>query len=155
MVVIIEPIVPERLIRSRIPERAYDAIVDAVKDEIQEMEKMFGQGTRTWSSSSQPSWELRVKPGFAVAGTVTTGDTPFIYVEVGTRYRWRRMTRDFQAKTTPGVLGSGPGRGGVAGWFRRPAKGITGRGFRDIIVAKRAGPFQRRIERALINATRP
>lgn len=150
MVVILEPIIPERLVRAKIDSEVYSAVTVTIAAELDKMEEMFGLGTRTWSSQNQPAWKKRIGRGLAISGLITTGSTPFAYVEVGTRYRLRAMTRDFRPKTRPGVLGSGPGAGGAAGWFRRPRPGIKARNFRDIIARKRYKPFADNIEDALI-----
>lgn len=154
MVVQIDPIIPERLVNNRIPEQVYSVIQGVVVNEIRQIEKEFGKGTSTWSSSSKPNWRLRITRGFAISGTCTTGDTPFAYVEVGTRYRFRAMTPDFRPKTKPGVLGSGPGAGGPSHFVRRPLPGIKGRGFRDIIARNRFPIFQANVEAALVDLIR-
>jgi hypothetical protein len=58
----------------------------------------------------------------------------FRYVDEGTSVRYAKMTRDFVAKSAPGRLRSGAGRGGfeeLDGVFR---PGIQARGFGDQIV---------------------
>lgn len=59
-----------------------------------------------------------------------TDDKIFGYLDRGTSVRYAVMTPDFQAKTTPGSLQSGRGRGGVVIVNRkRPRPGIKARDF--------------------------
>lgn len=156
MVIIIDPIIPRRIVQAKVNAYVYEEVQKAIERELTVIENLFAVGTRTWSSKSKPSWKKRITRGLSISGWITTGDTPFMYVEVGTRYRLRRMSSDFRPKTTPGVLGSRPGAGGPAGWFRGTGlkPGIVGRNFRGIIVEKRRVPFTFRINQAIVNGLR-
>lgn len=64
--------------------------------------------------------------------TVSTGtkDKPFFFVDEGTSVRRALLSRDWQSKTTPGSLQSGPGRGRVVAISKKfNFPGITARDF--------------------------
>lgn len=156
MAIIIEAIIPQRLINSRIDKNVYAAVEKVVVKEMDEIERLFNIPTSTWSSDSQPKWKKKLGRGFVIDGLVTTGDTPFAYVELGTRYRFRAMSRDFKAKTRPGSLSASQGAGSAAGWVKKPLPGIKARNFRDIVARRRFPKFTANVNAAIAAAiTRP
>lgn len=74
-----------------------------------------GQTTFTTTWRHKPNWkEIGPKVrGDDLIWQRVTKDKPYIFVELGTKVRYATMTADFVAKTQPGQLIPGPGRGGV------------------------------------------
>lgn len=84
---------------------------------------------------------------------VYTEDLIYGFVSGGTRIRYATMTPDFVAKTSPHVIHSQPGQGGVA--FvntARPKPGITAREFPEEVEKRDAPQHQRDVEDALTRA---
>lgn len=115
------------------PTVIHQAVIKAMKQETEVHERMFNKATATWTH--KPGWKKK----FAMTGgdaysIISTSDKPFIYVERGTRKRWRRMSSDWTSKSKVKRLGSGAGSGKAEGWKRRPYPGIKPRDFRERIV---------------------
>jgi len=109
----------------------------ALEASAKDVEGEFGKGTSTWTHKPRWKTEVKTRRNDWVA-RVSTGDKPFVYVEMGTIKggRYRRMSRDWQSKTKPKVLHSGAGGGRAVGFIprgTRPMKGLTPRDFRVII----------------------
>lgn len=145
------PIVPKKPIAAESVHKFRSGVVVALADEAKQIEKLFGQATRTWKAQDQPRWKTIFILSDDAEVNVLTDSTPFVYVEGGTRKRLRRMSRDFIAKTYPGVLASGPGAGGAAGWYPRskPAKGIKARNFRVAVVRVRHKKFRNKMRQVV------
>ncbi len=118
---------------------ALSIITLAVQEAAEKAEKKyFAQSYSTWKH--KPKWTFKIKTRKNdLVGVLATSSKPYTYIERGTRSRWRKMSRDFTSKTTPGKLASGAGTGKATGFFRRPMKGIKARDFR-VIVAERMQP---------------
>lgn len=137
------PVIPNNINRINVEGRV-NRVKEEVKEESDRHLRMFGRFTATWSAPNKPKWDQKVEEdsdGYAVV--LSTRDTPFVFVEKGTSIRFRAMTRDFQPKTRPRVIGSRQGAGGVAGKSVRP--GITARNIRNEIAERRAGPFTKKL----------
>lgn len=153
MAIQIDPIIPIQLISRDIGSEIIKEVTKEVILETEEFEKLFGKATRTWSSENTPKWNKSIGfQGPDLVGKTTTGAKVFSYVELGTSERWRKMSRNFRRKTTPGVLGSGPGRGGAVGWFPRPVAGLKARNFRLIIAEQEQEKFPVKIQVAVSRA---
>lgn len=69
------------------------------------------------------------------ARVVSSLNKIYFFVSEGTRIRYATMTPNFQAKTAPGRLQSGAGRGGVLYINKkRPRPGIKGRKFAEQLI---------------------
>jgi hypothetical protein len=107
--------------------------------------------TRTWNH--QPEFQVETEgTRDSLVILIGTDDPVFGYLDQGTRVRRAVMSRDFVAKTRPGSLKSGPGRGGVVFIGRnvnRPgikARNATGRTAETL--EKQAEPtFNRELKR--------
>lgn len=111
----------------------------AIEDTIEEADKEFFRTYATFRH--QPTFEQDFDESSSkIEGvTETSGDgdrdNPYPFVERGTSVRFATMTSDFVAKTKPGVLSAGSGRGDVLYIDkRRPRPGIKARNKEKIIV---------------------
>jgi hypothetical protein len=118
----------------------------------------FKRTTATWQH--KVTWTKQV---VATAGQVLlnvgTADAIYRYVDEGTRphvirprrARMLRFATGYQAKTTPGVIGSGPGgaRGPVVYAKAVMHPGTKARGFSKAIAKKWRKPFAVAMQRAL------
>jgi len=115
-----------------------DKLKAALAAEVDTIDGEFHKTTATWNH--QPAFEKKVDMANAMdlRGSVMTTDKIYTYITRGTRIRYATMTPGFVAKTSPGHIGSGPGRGGVLFISRKhPRPGIKARNF-DIVIARRA-----------------
>lgn len=81
---------------------------------------------------------------------IFTLDKPFQYLDRGTRIRYATMAPGFEPKTSPGFIGSRPGKQGL--WFvskNKPHKGIHARQFSLMIRRKNEDKFKRRVYDAI------
>jgi len=115
------------------PAAARKAFMAQMKEVMRFAEKRFGETTRTWRHAVKFDITLRPETTQIVGGCFTQ-DEVYFYLDGGTRVRYATMTPDFQAKTRPWWIGSGPGRGGVRYINRRrPRPGIKARHFADAV----------------------
>lgn len=111
-------------------ERAIQNFLDAGAENIR---VDFLVTAKTWRN--KPEFEIE-KAG-PETRKIFTRSKIYLYVSGGTRVRYAVMTRNFKAKTSPGVIGSGRGRGGVAFISRKhPRPGIQARNFPEAIIKK-------------------
>lgn len=113
-------------------EEILESFRNAVEDTIEEADKEFYRTYATFRH--EPTFEQHFDENSRqISGeTVTEGDgdsdNPYPFVERGTSVRYATMTQDFVAKTKPGVISAGSGRGGVLYVDkRRPRPGIKAR----------------------------
>lgn len=91
--------------------------------------------------------------------TLTSGDgskdNPYPFITRGTSVRYAIMTSDFSPKSTPRVIGSKGGRGGLLYVdTRRPRPGIHAREYEEEIAEQEQPKFQKRGQVALDNAAK-
>lgn len=126
----------------------------------------FEKTTNTWKD--RPVFEVQVKVGRAAVGDlkttqatagvlleVFTTDEIYGYLDEGTKVRYATMSKDFLAKTRPGVIGSRAGRGRML--FvnkRRPRPGIKARKFTETIAKKWQPEFRTQMQQALEEGAR-
>lgn len=142
------PIIPTRIIHPAWIEGRITSTKQVIREESGRHERMFDRFTRTWSVENKPRWdreEVDTRDEFSV--TLKTESTPFVFVEKGTSIRYRVMSRDFQPKTRPRIIGSRGGAGRAAGFGVKP--GIEARNIRTEIAKRRAGPLQKKLTAAL------
>ena len=90
-----------------------------------------------------------------VAISVTTDSDIYRFVDEGTKVRYATMSKDFQAKTRPKVIGSRAGRGRKLFVNRkRPRPGIKGRKFSKTIAQRQNKPFRSAMDSALTRAAK-
>jgi hypothetical protein len=105
----------------------------------------FGVTVQTWND--KPQFKIERKAG---ERTVYTDNLIYFFINNGTRVRYATMTKDFQAKTRAGFIGSGGGRGGVAFISkRRPKPGIKARKFDMVIKKKWDDKLPTQLQRAI------
>lgn len=113
------------------------------------MLKDFESCVATWNHDVNFVSDARFAKG-RIFLEVWTTDEIFAYIDRGTLVRRALMTDDFQAKTRPGFIGSGAGRGGVAAIhpsIQEP--GIQARNFSIIIREKHEENIKKDIKKAI------
>ena len=137
---------------SRLKQDAFRlAALNAMRKVGTQIERDFEKTTATWKHDVEfdRAISLSQKDGGPTL-VVDTGDKIYKFVSGGTRVRYATMTPDFVAKTTPRVIGSGPGAGGLAFVNKqRPRPGIKARQFHETIANKWRAPFKRAMEAAM------
>lgn len=129
------------------------------------MLRLFGKTYHNWKAKDKPVWQKlntlkQYGRGLTVEGVdysvaaIRTGSKPFLWIEAGTQWRWRRMSQNFVPKTRRGYLGSGAGAGSAKGFFNFPAKGIEAREWRFQIAEMRADKFAREMGNAIERASK-
>lgn len=88
--------------------------LNAMRKDGRKQIKDYQATTKTWSGD-KPSWQMQISlsgvgPNMTVFGT-GPGVDKWNYLDRGTKVRYATMSADFQAKTTPRVLGSRAGKG--------------------------------------------
>lgn len=91
----------------------------------------FDVTTQTWKD--RPLFVITRQPGKRL---VATKSDIYRFISRGTRVRYAVMTGDFAAKTSPGVIGSSAGKGGLAFVGKKPLPGIKARKFEEVIGRK-------------------
>lgn len=109
-------------------------------EELDIIERMYNRTTKTWKPKDVPTWSKKTGGGERnMRYTISTTDTPFVFIDLGTDIRYATMTPDFSRKTNPRILGSRGGSGGVQFVNRGvPRAGIEPRKFSDEIVKRRS-----------------
>lgn len=93
----------------------------------------FKISTNTWQSGG--GFEINKKDKFKLE--IATSEKPYIFINFGTRVRYAQLSPDWQSKSTPGQLPSGPGAGRALYIdTSKPKPGIEARHF-DRLVADR------------------
>jgi hypothetical protein len=97
------------------------------------VEKSFDLTVGTWKR--KPKFKREVSSTeLVITGEYSTEDQVMRWISGGTRVRYATMSKGFQAKTRPGKLRSGAGRGGVAYVSRlKPRPGIKARKFGELV----------------------
>lgn len=80
------------------------------------LDKRLSETTKTWEGEKpkfQTAIHLTTKEAWLqpMASGPAKGIAKWRWLDEGTRVRYAIMSRDWQSKTTPGFVGSGPGRG--------------------------------------------
>lgn len=117
------------------------------------MKRDFLLTTATWKNH-HPVFFVQVNYGGGNSRVhVYTMDKTWMWLNSGTRVRYATMSRNFIAKTTPGVLGSGPGKGYmkyVSTRFPRP--GIHARNWTILVRIKHTSPFAAAVYNATVRS---
>lgn len=127
------------------------AINRALDEVAQKAKQDFEQTVETWEE----------KPDFVIEGdnlegrSVYTTDRIYGFVNNGTNVRYATMTPDFRAKTTPKVIGSRSGSGGVHYINKRvPRPGIEARRFDEIIAKKWEAEYPTILQKAVYESSK-
>jgi hypothetical protein len=127
------------------PRRLQRVIENTLNQSALAVKADFGVTVQTWSD--KPQFKIERKEGERV---ISTDNLIYFFINNGTRVRYATMTKDFQAKTRAGFIGSGGGRGGVAFVSkRRPKPGIKARKFDVVIKKKWDDKLPTRLQRAI------
>jgi hypothetical protein len=112
----------------------------------------FKKTTATWDTKVDFEMLISTTSGsFEVL--VGTDNKIYRYVNDGTSVRHAVMSRDFKAKTTPRVIGSVPGAGGVVFVSKKiKLPGIEARHFDEEIQKKSLKPYRRAMEAGMKRA---
>lgn len=132
------------------PKVMLDMLDKAYADEAQAVVLDYQETTKTWAD--KPEFKIRVKSD-PPARDVYTEDEIYKYIDLGTRVKYATMSRDFRAKTMPGVIGSFTGRGHLLYVDRRrPRPGIKAREFTKAIQARSRTRMKDRVSKAIAAA---
>lgn len=145
-----ETIIPEPIDNKAMIAR----LVKLVKDETKLADRQFGLTYKTWEN--KPTFNQKVKESSKqIEGSTLTSDegsktNPYPFVTKGTSVRYALMTADFSPKSTPRIIGSKTGSGGVVYVDkRRPRPGIKARGYEPEIAKREQPKFEKRGEQAM------
>lgn len=136
---------------------------EALEEEGEITLRLFERTTRTWVS--KPEFKIEVeKPPYKGTGgirrasvKVFTDDPTYFFLNYGTRIRWAIMSSDFIPKTTPRIIGSKVGAGGVVVVGRKymqahnipPQPGIQAREWTTEINKRRSKQFHKKMDAAI------
>lgn len=130
--------------------RHQQAVEQALDKAALVVEADFQKSTATWEH--KPVFNVTREPG---KRTIFTTDPQYNWINRGTRIRYATMTPDFIAKTKPGVLASGTGRGGVLFVSRKhPRPGIEARSFDMLIVEEINATFAPLVQAEILRVIR-
>lgn len=106
----------------------------------------------TWKHKSSIQFEKRMRlSASSITVSISTDDPVFNFIEGGTGIRYATMTRGFRAKTTPGVLGSVAGSGGLHYIDKAvPRDGIEARDFYEVSAKKQRAAFISKMQKIYI-----
>ena len=118
---------------------------NALEETARAMEADYRVTVQTWTN--RPNFQIDRRP--YERDIYTTSDI-YRFVSEGTRVRYATMTPNFRAKTSPGIIRSRGGQGGVM-FIRKdkPKPGIVARQFAETINRKWARQWPRQYGRAL------
>lgn len=150
-----EPIVAEPIKE----ETFLKAMSILAKQQAKFSDTQFGLTYKIWEHKPNFLQSVEEKRNQIIGSTLTSGDgskdNPYPFVTRGTSVRFATMTPDFSPKSTPRVIGSKGGRGGVAYIDkRRPRPGIQAREFEPEIAEREQPKFIRRGQAALDRAAK-
>lgn len=132
--------------------QVFKAMRNQARGEGLTIARLFHRTTATWNH--KPEFHIEVvntQLGFEVS--VWTDDRIYHYLDEGTNVRYAKMTDDFEPKTTPGFIGSVPGKGGLAYVDpNHPRPGIVAREFTDTIYGMRTPVYERNAQRTFTNS---
>ena len=151
-IIAIKPLPPENLDA----EALMRPLRVAFKAQAKAIVREFGKGTSTWTH--RPTWNIKYIgfTGRAIwKAIISTSDTPFVWVEMGTKVRKRTLSRDWISKTQPRKLASGSGQGRATGFTKRHhMPGIKARDFRVIIAKQQQVTFEARMRATMIRSSK-
>lgn len=129
----LRPILPQRKINAR---QATRQLVRGMQHVTRNIGRDFDATVATWDN--KPTfWAKTTVTEKEIISHVSTADLIYKFITGGTKVRYATMTKDFVAKTVPGVIGSRAGAGGLLYVsVHNPHPGIEGRNF-DIVIAEK------------------
>lgn len=129
-------------------------LADGVQTEGETQQKLYEKTTRTWGN--KPDHELEFSQTKAeIKAMNVTDNRIYFFLHDGTKVRYAVLSPDWKSKTTPGILGSGPGRGKVLFVSKkRPMPGIEARKWTDVIVRQRKRPYKQNMEKIMVTIAR-
>lgn len=135
-------------------------ILNALKDEQKYAVSLLNETTASWNSKPVMRGMISYAGGNAAMVVGPTGNdhdvNKWVWLNEGTRVRYAALSRDWQSKTAPGRLRSGPGRGHVVarGYKAGRHRGIQARKWSDQINKMMRKTFHRKIQRAISEGIR-
>jgi len=141
------------------PDILLNALRKVDKAEAKFADTQFSLTYKTWSHKPTFTFDFKESSKQMAASTLTSGDgsrdNPYPFVTKGTSVRYATMTDDFSPKSTPKVIGSGGGSGGLLYVDkRRPRPGIKAREYEEEIAKREQPKFEKRGQKALDNAAK-
>lgn len=132
------------------PKVMADMLDKAYADEAQAVVLDYQETTKTWQD--KPEFKITVKADPPARDVHTESDI-YRFLDLGTRVRYATMSKDFRAKTQPGVIGSFTGRGRMLYVSRKhPRPGIKAREFTKNIQKRSKYRMQERVNKAIAAA---
>lgn len=132
------------------PQRLARVLTNWLNEQALSIKADFGVTVQTWQH--KPEFTITAEGNTRTIGTDATQGAGRIYkfVALGTRVRYALMSTPFQAKTTPGFIGSTAGLGRVVVISKKhPRPGIVARRFPQIIAAKWQKEAPEQLQRAI------
>lgn len=141
---------------------------EAIREELEKaldklgvkLVKEFEKTTKTWQGDKPtfvPDTRLRqgTGAGLSIGMEGGRGVDKWTFLNFGTRVRYAILSSDWQSKTTPGFLGSGPGSGRVVKIdINNPQPGIEARDWSVIIMKDFKPVFREAMHDALADGLR-
>ena len=128
-------------------------LLRAMEKVSKEIEKEFAKTTKTWNEHHPEFYHKLTVKYTEIGSAVGTDDEIYGYLNNGTQVRYAHMTDDFEAKTTPKVIGSGPGKGGFA-YIGKPLPGIEARQWDEVITENYEDRFNKILDAAMDEAAK-
>ena len=131
-------------------------LLAALEKQSKLLVKEFEKTTKTWHGE-KPEFEAQIGLEQGSGATLEValtgpqkGIDKWFWLDRGTKVRRALMSRDWQSKTTPGLIGSGPGRGRVLFVSRQLAlPGIEAREWAKLIRKNTRPTFRAALQAAL------
>ena len=119
----------------------------AIEKTLDSAAKKFDKTINTWKHKPEFKTEIISEGDNYISGMYYTESDIYKFVSRGTRVRYATLTPDFKPKTKVGVIGSGPGKGGVLYIdTTKPRPGIKAREFEEEVAKRQSGFFRKRVD---------
>lgn len=136
------------------PNRIQERLRKTVKGQAAFSNKQFAKTYSTWGHKPDFETTFEETANQMVGSALTSGEgsseNPYPFIVKGTQVRYATMTPDFVAKSTPRVIGSKAGKGGLAYVdTRKPRPGIKAREYEQEIARREEPKFYKRVQKAM------
>lgn len=154
MPLVINTIVPKLVSIPKVRGYLLQAMIQTGNDMIRDM----GKTTATWKHQPVFTRYMRYSGGH-IWLQIATNDAAWNYLDHGTKERWAVMSNPFEAKTSPGWIGSRVGVGQAvlkgSSHMKKARPGIESRMWSRTIAAKNQPKFDKRIYDAVVKGLVP
>lgn len=142
------------------PDAFRPPLLTALRKVARNMDKALSLTTASWEGE-KPKFESQVsltREAAIIQPAMTgpqKGRDKWIWLDGGTRVRYAILSGDWDSKTTPGFIGSGPGRGRVVKIdVNHPQPGIKARGWSVKVLKEFKPEFRAQMRAALVAGAR-